>query len=302
MANTAVIQTGDMPVTVIIPVYNGEAFIGETVASVLAQTHRNVKVLCLIDGTRDRSRAIIEAFNDDRVMVFERDNRGAVYRRNEGLAMADSEHLLFLDHDDVLYPDCISVALQVMRERQVAAVAVNGHLIDAEGRIIRRLYRIRKPSLTLERLSRENELFTTGQVLIKKSALTSVGGFHEGAGSAVDWDLWIRLAKYGLDMAFVDRHLMGYRMHAHNDSKDAGKMLAGERHILQDTLHMFGDPDKNESYALLRYAARAGDWQALGRAIQRHGGLLVQPRFYKAVLQLARNQAKSIKREKVTEG
>lgn len=302
MGNTAEFRTADIPVTVIIPVYNGEAFIGETVGSVLSQTHRNVKVLCLIDGTKDRSRDIIEGLGDERVAVFDRENRGAVYRRNEGLAMADSEHLWFLDHDDVLYPDCIATALQVMRERRAAAVAVNGHLIDANSRVIRRLYRFRKPKLTLERLSRGNELFTTSQVLITKSALTAVGGFHEAAGSAVDWDLWIRLAKYGLDMAFADRQLMGYRMHAHNDSKDAGKMLAGERHILHDTLYMFGDPDKYEGHALLRYAARAGDWKALGEALARHAGLLVHPRLYIAMLQMIRNQARSTNREKVTEG
>lgn len=302
MGSTDAIRTEDLPVTVIIPVYNGEKFIGETVASVLAQTHRNLKVICLIDGTKDRSREIIESFNDDRVSVYERENRGAVYRRNEGLAMAESEHLWFLDHDDVLYPDCMATALRVMRERNAAAVAVNGHLIDEEGRIIRRLYRFRKPKLTLDRLARGNELFTTGQVLIAKSALTAVGGFHEGAGSAVDWDLWIRLAKYGLDMVFVDRRLMGYRMHAHNDSKDAKKMLAGERHILHDTLHMYGDPDKHEGLALLRYAARTGDRKALLEAVERHAGLLFHPRFCMAVLQMARIQMTTNKREKVSEG
>ena len=280
-----------LPVTVIIPVYNGEAFIGATVESVLGQTHRNVKVLCLIDGTKDRSRDIIESFGDPRVTVFERENRGMVYRRNEGLHMADSEHLLFLDHDDVLYPDFLETPLRVMEERDAAAVATGGHLIDANGRIIRRMYRFRRPSLTLERLSRWNELFCTGQVLIRKSALLAVGGFDEGAGSAVDWDLWIRLAKRALPFVFVDRCLMGYRIHANNDSKNAAKMLAGERHILRHTLHMFGNPDKNESYALLRYSSRAGDWKALGEALRLNASLLFHPRFCMAVMHIAMNHA-----------
>lgn len=291
MGNTAAFRMDEVPVTVIIPVYNGEAFIGATVDSVLRQTHRNVKVLCLIDGTKDRSKEIIESFGDPRVTVLERENRGAVYRRNEGLALADSEHLWFLDHDDVLYPDCIAVALRVMEERGAAAVAVNGHLIDADDRVIRRLYRFRKPSLTLERLSRGNELFTTGQVLIRKSALLEVGGFDEGAGSAVDWDLWLRLAKRGLPMAFADRRLMGYRLHAHNDSKDADRMLKGELHILQHTLHMFGDPGKHESYAFLRYSSRTRDWRALGKALGLNASLLFHPRFYMAAWQIAIRRA-----------
>lgn len=280
------------PVTVIIPIYNGEAFIGETVASVLAQTHRNLKVLCLIDGTKDRSREIIESFGDPRVTVLERENRGAVYRRNEGLEMADTEHLWFLDHDDVLYPECIETALAAMEVSGAAAVAVNGHLIDAKGDIIRRLYRFRKPSLTLERLSRGNELFTTSQVLIRKSALKAIGGFDEGAGSAVDWDLWLRLAKRGEEMLFIDRKLMGYRQHASNDSKDAGKMLKGELHILQTTLHMFGEPGQFESYTYLRYSARAKDIGALGKALGLNASLLFHPRFYMAVLQIAAGRAK----------
>lgn len=289
-------------VDVIIPVYNGEAFIGETVASVLRQTHRNVRVLCLIDGSKDRSKAIIESFGDPRIVVLERENRGAVCRRNEGLALSESEFLLFLDHDDVLYPDCLETALAAMRERDAAAVAFGGHLIDAEGRIIRRMYRFFPPRLTLDRLSRGNVLFTTGQVLIRRRALVAVGGFDEGAGSAADWDLWLRLAKRGLEMAFVNRCLMGYRLHDRNDSKNAAKMLAGERYILRNSLRMYGDPDKYESCALMRYAARSGDFGALSEALKLNAGLLFHPRFIQAVLQAAARRRASVRAKRQAAG
>jgi glycosyltransferase involved in cell wall biosynthesis len=301
MANTAASRNDRAghdraAVDVIIPVFGGEAFIGETVQSVLRQTHRNVKVLCLVDGTKVRSGPVIESPGDPRVTVLERDNRSANGLRNEGLARTDGECLLFLNPGDVLYPDCIESALAVMRERDAAAVAFGGHLIDAEGRIIRRMYRWFPPKLTLERLVRGNALFTTGQMLVRRSAMRAVGGFDEGAGSAADWELWIKFAKRGLPMAFVNRCLMGCRFQGGIDPEDASAMLAGERYILRHTLHMFGDPDKLESRALMRYAARTGDFAALGRALAQSPGLMMLPRFAQAALQTAIRAARRRRR------
>jgi len=199
----------------------------------------------------------------------------------------------------VLYPACIEAAVRELERRGCAAAAVNGHLIDGQGRIIRRLYRWNKPDLTLGKLAKGNRLFTTSQVLIRRAALLAIGGFNESAGSAVDWDLWIRLLQAGEKIAFVDRYLMGYRLHASNDSKNAAKMLRGEMHIVERTLEKVGNPKANRSYTYLRYSSRAGDWSMLAEAVRLNAALLLNPRFYMAVLQtvatrLERNKTKGM--------
>ena len=277
----------DKKVTVMIPIYNGEKYIEETVRSVLGQTYPNIEILCVIDGTKDRSRDILLGIGDPRIVVYDKENRGAIYRRNEGLQLASGQYVWFLDHDDVLMPDCIEAAMQTLIEGDYAAVAVNGYLIDSQGRKIRRLYRVNKPTLSLHRLAKGNELYSTSQVLIRKDALLKVNGFNEGAGSAVDWDLWIRLAQVGERMGFLDRYLMGYRLHESNDSRDFEKTMRGELHILEKTLEQTGNRSTNMSYSYMRYSSRAADWRALGKALKLNTALLVNPRFYIAVYRIA---------------
>src|SRR5690606_27993510 len=230
-----------------------------------------------------------------RLIVLEKENRGAVYRRNEGIGLARGRYLWFLDHDDVLMPDCIAASVAKLEREGCAAVAVNGHLIDGDGQIIRRLYRVNKPDFNLRKLAKRNQLFTTSQVLLRKDVLEALGGFHEDAGSAVDWDLWIRLLKHGERIAFIDRYLMGYRMHGENDSNDYDKMLRGELHIVEKTLQEVGRSDTNRSYTYMQYSSRAGDWSTLKKALKLNTALLLHPRFYMTALHIASKKRKQRK-------
>ncbi len=274
-------------VTVLIPIYNGEQYIEETVRSVLDQSYTELEVLCIIDGTQDRSKAIIEAIGDPRVTVMERENRGATYRRNEGMLLAGGEYIWFLDQDDILMPGCIAAAVREMERSGYAAVAVNGNLIDSDSRIIRRMYRVNKPVLTLKKLAKGNQLFTTSQALIRKSSIQKVMGFNAEAGIADDWDMWIRLLRSGGRIGFVDRLLMGYRLHDSNHSRNYDKMLRSEMHVLEKTLREVGNPRTNKSYTFLRYSARAGDWKALTSAVRLNVSLIFNPRLYVYAAQTA---------------
>lgn len=274
-------------VTVMIPIYNGEQYIGETVNSVLKQTYTNLEVLCVIDGTRDRSQEILLGLGDPRIVVEERENRGATFRRNEGMSLAKGDYIWFLDQDDVLAPGAIEAAVKELERTGCDAVAVNGHLIDSAGAVIRRMYRVNKPVLTLSKLAKGNQLFTTSQVLIRKDAAMKVGGFSMEAGIADDWDMWIKLLRSGGSMSFVDQYLMGYRLHDSNHSRNFEKMMRSETFILEQTLGQIGNPKTNRSYSYLRYSTRAADWRALVFALKLNAALAFNPKFYAAAIQVA---------------
>lgn len=274
-------------VTVLIPIYNGEQYIEETVRSVLNQTYSNLEVVCVIDGTKDRSKDILLGLNDSRIRVLEKENRGATYRRNEGMQLAASDYIWFLDQDDILMPGCIEAAVHEMERTGCAAVAVNGHLIDSNGNRIRRMYRVNKPVLTLSKLAKGNQLFTTSQALIRRSAIMKVNGFNQDAGIADDWDMWIRLLRSGGKLVFLDQYLMGYRLHDSNHSRNFDKMLRSEMHVLEKTLHQIGNPKRNKSFTYLRYSARAGDWKALSNAVRLNASLMLNPKLYVSAFQLA---------------
>lgn len=94
-------------VSVIIPVYNVEAYLAECLDSVLSQTFPSLEILCIDDGSTDASGAILAQYakKDSRIRVITQKNRGLSGARNRGFAEATGEYILFLDSDDMLRPD-----------------------------------------------------------------------------------------------------------------------------------------------------------------------------------------------------
>lgn len=266
-------------VSVVMPIYNGERYIGDTLRAVLNQTYDNLEIICIIDGTKDRSADIIRSFGDDRIRLFEHPNQGATATRNRGLAMARGEYVQFVDQDDVLHPDYLEATIREMNRTGSTAVAVNGRVIDSEGRTIRRMYRVNKPKLTLDRLLQGNQMYTSSQVLMKREALLKIGEFDVLADQADDWDMWIRHAMHG-KIVFLDRELLSYRRHDSNQSHNHDKMLRSELHIVERKLPAERQPKVFKSYSYMRYSRRTANWSALVEALRLNGSLLLRPRFY----------------------
>lgn len=126
-------------VSFLIPLYNAEQYIADTLESVLDQTYQNFEVIIVDDGSVDRSLAIVQKFKDYRIKVFCNDrNRGIAYTRNVGLSHCEGVYIALLDDDDL--------ALNTRLEKQVAflenhpdidAVGGNAQWIDESGKIIR---------------------------------------------------------------------------------------------------------------------------------------------------------------------
>ncbi|WP_373231280.1 glycosyltransferase family 2 protein [Cohnella sp.] len=279
-------------VSVVIPIYNGEKYISETIRSVMDQTYADLEVLCIIDGTKDQSLNLIKKLGDERFKIFEHENRGATYTRNRGLSLAAGEYIIFLDQDDVIKPEFIQAAIQEMIRTASTGVAVNGHVIDSKGQIIRRMYRVNKPKLTLGSLLKGNQMYTPSQVLLKRKSVSETGGFDIQADQADDWDMWIHQARSG-KLVFLDRDLLRYRLHDANQHWDHDKMLRSELHIVERKLLGERNPQAIKSYSYLRYSERTADWSALAKALKLNALLIFQPRFYWTALHIAWTRRKS---------
>jgi len=105
-------------VSIIVPLYNSEKYIEETINSVLAQTWPNKELILVDDGSDDRSLAIAKSFSSEIMKVFSQENRGASSARNRGLREARGEFIQFLDADDLLSPDKISVQIATLKDRR----------------------------------------------------------------------------------------------------------------------------------------------------------------------------------------
>lgn len=91
-------------VSIIIPIYNTEAYLKATVDSLLRQTLYEIEILLINDGSTDRSLRIMQdlAASDNRIILFSQENKGLSVTRNQGLAMAKGEYIYFMDSDDLL--------------------------------------------------------------------------------------------------------------------------------------------------------------------------------------------------------
>jgi glycosyltransferase involved in cell wall biosynthesis len=185
-----------LKISVIIPVYNGEKTIGETIASVLKQTYKNWEILVIDDGSQDATLEVLREINDPRLNVFSYPNAGQAVSRNRGIELARGEYIAFLDADDLWTPDKLETQLKALQENPQAAVAYSWtDYIDESGQFVQSGRHITINGDVYAALLVNNFLENGSNVLIRQQALTEVGGFEASLPPAEDWDLWLRLAK-----------------------------------------------------------------------------------------------------------
>ena len=124
-------------ISIIMPVYNGETYLEESINSALSQTLENIELICIDDGSKDMSLNILQSFkrNDGRIKIISQDNMGAGAARNAGLKAAVGDYIAFLDSDD-LYPDEICLEnIYTLATRQNAKIAGGSLLFLDKGKI-----------------------------------------------------------------------------------------------------------------------------------------------------------------------
>jgi glycosyltransferase involved in cell wall biosynthesis len=105
-------------VSIIIPVYNTEAYLERALTSVLSQTYRDFEAICVNDGSTDNSLAILESYaqKDSRIKIISQDNQGLSMARNNGLKEAQGEYVYFFDSDDALHPQMLEITVSKIIE------------------------------------------------------------------------------------------------------------------------------------------------------------------------------------------
>ena len=98
-------------ISIVIPIYNSEKYLGACLASVLSQTFKNFEIICVNDGSTDTSADILEAFRrqDARINVYTQSNQGLSMARNNGVKKSNGEYVYFLDSDDTLHPQALEI-------------------------------------------------------------------------------------------------------------------------------------------------------------------------------------------------
>lgn len=122
-------------VSLVVPVYNTEGYLERCIGSLVNQTYRNIEIILVNDGSDDSSGQICQkwAEADDRIVYLEQENRGQGVARNRGVKEAHGDYLMFVDSDDFLELDCISLLMQRITEQDADVCVYSYYTVDEWG-------------------------------------------------------------------------------------------------------------------------------------------------------------------------
>lgn len=207
--------------SIVIPLYNKEASILESIQSVLNQEFTNYEVLVINDGSTDGSLAVVESIQDKRIRSISTANQGVSTARNCGIKQAAFPYIAFLDADDTWEPAYLRVMAELIAQCPEAILFGAGFDISTPKKKITRNFFLpdnhRGYIQDYFQHALRRELFWTSAVVVKKSNLVCLGGFNEGISYGEDTDLWIRLALDG-KTAFANIVLSHYRLMNENSA------------------------------------------------------------------------------------
>ena len=116
--------TNNVIFSIIVPVYNTEKWIEECLYSVLKQSIKEIEIICVNDGSTDKSKEILQkiASIDNRIIIINQKNKGLPATRNTGLNFAFGEYLLFLDSDDMFRNDILNKLIKIVNKEKVEVI------------------------------------------------------------------------------------------------------------------------------------------------------------------------------------
>jgi len=222
-------------ISIVVPVYNREQFIGATIDSVRSQTVAVWELVIFDDGSTDGTASVVEGYAavDDRIRLVRGANGGVASARNRGFAATDAgtEFVIFLDSDDIWEPKTLQIlSTELYAHPEYVSVHGLARCINVEGLPLagddleermrdRHAYRGRQlvpmrpdESVDFGALMYHNYVITPGIHLIRRAGLEQVGAFDPDTDPADDWDLAIRLSRVGT-IGYVENVVLYWRRH-----------------------------------------------------------------------------------------
>ena len=210
-------------ISVIIPVYNGEKYISETLESVIAQTEKNWEIIAINDGSTDNSQTILENYLKKipgSLQVISVENGGVSRARNIGVSAARGIYIAFLDQDDLWAPEKLQRQIYIFfTNKSLGITFTNESIIDQQGSIIR------EKALKFDKKNRGNifdhlifdNFIPISSVILEKKLFMAIGGFDPQFSLAEDYDFLLKVTQK-VPVDFIDEPLLLYREHGESST------------------------------------------------------------------------------------
>lgn len=252
-------------VSIIIPVYNAEKYLSETLDSLVKQKYQNIEIILVDDGSIDQSLSIAKEYAKSHkfIKIYSQKNSGAQVARNKGFELSTGQYIQYFDSDDVMHPDKISSQMAAIEQLGFQKdIVMTGKYINFYGSINNGKYKeqlINKnyddPLLFLKD-AWENSEYVIGQSwLISRKIHSKIGQWNESITKNQDGEFFTRIAYHAKKIIFVKESLVYYRQCNPDSLSTISSFSAICSHL--DTYDLYADLVKNdiEKYALQKAIA-----------------------------------------------
>lgn len=210
-------------ISVVMPVFNGEAFLRETIDSVLKQTYQNFEFIIVNDGSTDNTQNIINSYHDTRIVPTHLPrNAGVSNARNTGINLAKGKYIAFCDSDDIYLPERLQSQYDFLEAHLLVDVCGSAIIFFEHGH--ERLIAAPESDIDIK------ELFLRGNPIAQPTVMGKADIFKKYKYNATlqaseDYDLWTRMAVDGVVFGNLSRPMVRYRAHELQASRTKGKLL-----------------------------------------------------------------------------
>ncbi len=225
--------------SIVIPAYQVAPFVGEAVASALAQTIRPHEVVVCDDGSTDDIDAALAPYRD-RILLVRQENRGLPAAKNAAVRVASGDFVAILDGDDAYLPERLEALGQLAAARPDLDILASDVFVETGGEVVGRFYDPAPFVVDNQRLALLRRNFICSGSAVRRERLLAVGGFDESLDCADDWDCWLRLVLAGSMIGCVDEPLARYRLRAGAMTETRSRDFAGRLQVLERVFEWSG--------------------------------------------------------------
>jgi glycosyltransferase involved in cell wall biosynthesis len=232
-------------VSILMPAYKVDQYIGEALDSVFAQTFKDYEVIVINDGSPDQLEQVLEPYLD-RIVYLKQENSGQSAARNRAIEIARGRYLALLDPDDIWKPEYLSVQVALMESDPTISVLYSDAELFGNPHYEGKTFMQTCPSegeVTLKKLITE-ECNVMISAIMRRNDVWRVGLFDESLRSSEDFDLWVRIAKQGRRIAFHRQPLVYYRRRPESLSADDTAMCKSILKVLEKVARMELTPEE----------------------------------------------------------
>jgi glycosyltransferase involved in cell wall biosynthesis len=207
-------------VSVLLPVYNGETWLKESIESILAQTYCHFELIVISDGSTDGSPQVVEQFRDARIRFFQQPNRGLAATLNRAIRLAKGTYLARQDQDDISLPQRFEKQVAFLESHPRCGLVGTWTAVCSENRQAKGILRPSPDKLNLQFDLLLNNVLVHSSVMMRKAVLGKVGLYStdDARQPPEDYELWSRVAR-ACEVANVAEVLHIYRVVASSMSR-----------------------------------------------------------------------------------